>query len=81
MPISSSHCPSLVVPVFGVILVVLAFLGPVARWMAVKVGAGDGVTDNVPPIEITAGGNSKACYESFHKVSPTQTMTQTSLFG
>ncbi|CAM9801347.1 unnamed protein product [Pylaiella littoralis] len=42
--------------------------GPVARWMAVEAGPGQNVTDNVPPIEITAGCDARACYESFRKV-------------
>lgn len=42
--------------------------GPVARWMAVKASAGDKITDNVGPLEVTAGGDALACYQSFKTV-------------
>lgn len=36
--------------------------------MAVKASAGNKITDNVGPLEITAGGDPLACYESFKTV-------------
>ncbi|CAM9441202.1 unnamed protein product, partial [Ectocarpus sp. 8 AP-2014] len=42
--------------------------GPVARWMAVKPSAGDKITDNIPPVELTSGDDAKACHESFKAV-------------
>eukprot|EP00752_Nemacystus_decipiens_P004173 g3816.t1 len=42
--------------------------GPVSRWMAVKASAGNKITDNVGPLEVTAGGDASACYESFKRV-------------
>eukprot|EP00903_Cladosiphon_okamuranus_P018047 g16608.t1 len=42
--------------------------GPVARWMAVKASVGHKITDNIGPLELTAGGDASACYESFKTV-------------
>ncbi|CAM9778395.1 unnamed protein product, partial [Ectocarpus sp. 12 AP-2014] len=42
--------------------------GPVARWMAVKPSAGGKITDNITPLELTSGGDAKACHESFKAV-------------
>lgn len=51
------------------VLLVLSFWsGPVARWMAVKASAGNKITDNVGPLEVTAGDDSSACHESFKAV-------------
>lgn len=49
-------------------LIFLFPIGPVARWMAVKASVGNKITDNVGPLEITAGGDPLACYESFKTV-------------
>lgn len=43
--------------------------------MAVKASAGNKITDNVGALEITAGGDASACYESFKTVRTIMAMT------